>query len=75
MKILVTGGNGEFCKHLVNAGKEHSFLTPSKKEADVRDYDNLNWYFHNHHKELQLMSWLGKEVYSKIQIYQNPRRN
>ena len=51
MKILVTGGNGEFCKHLVNAGKGHSFLTPSKKEADVRDYDNLNWYFHNHHKE------------------------
>ena len=31
MKILVTGGNGEFCKHLVKNGKEHSFITPSKK--------------------------------------------
>ena len=59
MKILVTGGNGEFCKHLVNAGKEHSFLTPSKKEADVRDYDNLNWYFHNHHKEFDYVIHAG----------------
>jgi len=31
LKILVTGGNGEFCKHLVKNGKEHSFITPSKK--------------------------------------------
>lgn len=31
MKILVTGGNGEFCKHLVKNGKEHSFITPSKE--------------------------------------------
>ncbi len=59
MKILVTGGNGEFCKNLVNAGKEHSFLTPSKKEADVRDYDNLNWYFHNHHKEFDYVIHAG----------------
>ena len=35
MKILVTGGNGEFCKHLVEQGKDFSFLTPTKKEADI----------------------------------------
>ena len=59
MKILVTGGNGEFCIHLVNAGKEHSFLTPSEEAADVRDYDNLNWYFHNHHKEFDYVIHAG----------------
>lgn len=49
MKILVTGGNGEFCKHLVEQGKGHSFLTPPKQSAypglDVRDYWNVDWYF------------------------------
>ena len=49
MKILVTGGNGEFCKHLVELGKEHSFLTPIKQPMypglDVRDYWNIDWYF------------------------------
>jgi len=49
LKILVTGGNGEFCKHLVELGKEHSFLTPIKQPMypglDVRDYWNIDWYF------------------------------
>ena len=48
MKILVTGGNGEFCKHLVEQGKEHSFLTPAKSEMDVRDYWSLDSYFYQH---------------------------
>ena len=51
MKILVTGGNGEFCKHLVEQGKEHSFLTPTKEEADIRHYWNLDRYFYSHQKE------------------------
>ena len=37
MRILITGGDGEFCKHLVEQGKKHSFLTPTKKEADTKD--------------------------------------
>lgn len=51
MKILITGGNGEFCKHLVQQGKDSTFLTPTKEEADVRHYWNLDKYFYNHQKE------------------------
>ena len=48
MKILVTGGNGEFCKHLVEQGKEHSFLTPTKSELDVRSYWGIDQYFYRY---------------------------
>ena len=50
-RILVTGGNGDFCKHLVNVGKKHSFLTPSKEQADIRDYWNLDRYFYSHQND------------------------
>ena len=73
MRILITGGDGEFCKHLVNVGKEHSFLTPSKKEADVRDYDNLNWYFHNHHKEFDYVIHAGAITRPMVIHEDNPR--
>ena len=48
MRILITGGDGEFCKHLVEQGKEHSYLTPSKEEADIRHYWKLDRYFYTH---------------------------
>ena len=50
-RILITGGDGEFCKHLVQQGKDCEFLTPTKKEADVKDYWNLDSYFYTHQKE------------------------
>ena len=65
MKILVTGGNGEFCKHLVEQGKGHSFLTPPKQSAypglDVRDYWNVDWYFKQKQDELQQAKQLFEE--------------
>ena len=48
---LITGGDGEFCKHLVKQGTDCQFLTPTKKEADVKDYWNLDSYFYTHQKE------------------------
>ena len=58
MKILVTGGNGEFCKHLVGAGKKHSFLTPDKQSMypglDVRDYWNVDYYFRKRENDFDI---------------------
>ena len=51
MRILITGGDGEFCKHLVEQGKEHSYLTPSKEEADIRHYWKLDRYFYQHQND------------------------
>jgi dTDP-4-dehydrorhamnose reductase len=51
LKILITGGDGEFCKHLVEEGKDYTFLTPTKEEADIRHYWNLDSYFYAHQKE------------------------
>ena len=59
MKILVTGGNGDFCKHLVEQGKEHSFLTPTKKEADVRHYWQLDRYFYQHQNDFDIVIHAG----------------
>ena len=59
MKILVTGGNGEFCKHLVEQGKEYSFLTPIKKEADVRYYRQLDRYFYQHQNDFDIVIHAG----------------
>ena len=59
MKILVTGGNGDFCKHLVEQGKEHFFLTPTKKEADVRHYWQLDRYFYQHQNDFDIVIHAG----------------
>ena len=55
MRILITGGNGEFCKHLVEQGKEHSFLTPTKEEADISHYWQLDRYFYTHQFEFDIV--------------------
>ena len=55
MKILVTGGDGEFCKHLVEQGKEHLFLTPTKEEADISHYWQLDRYFYTHQFEFDIV--------------------
>lgn len=55
MKILITGGNGEFCKNLVEQGNEHSFLTPTKKEVDITHYWKLDRYFHSHQSDFDIV--------------------
>ena len=59
MRILITGGDGEFCKHLVEQGKEHSFLTPSKEEADIRHYWKLDRYFYQHQNDFDYVIHAG----------------
>ena len=59
MRILITGGNGEFCKHLVEQGKEHLFLTPSKEEADIRHYWKLDRYFYQHQNDFDCVIHAG----------------
>ena len=58
-KILITGGDGEFCKHLVKQGKDFSFLTPSKKEADISDYWKLDRYFYQHQNDFDCVIHAG----------------
>jgi len=45
--ILITGGGGDFCKHLVEMGNEYSFLTPTKEEFDIRNHSQLDTYFNS----------------------------
>ena len=59
MRILITGGNGEFCKHLVEQGKEHLFLTPSKEAADIRHYWKLDRYFYQHQNDFDYVIHAG----------------
>ena len=66
MRILITGGDGEFCKHLVKEGKECTFLTPTKKEADIRHYWNLDSYFYSH---LKLGPSASEEESKDSQLY------
>jgi dTDP-4-dehydrorhamnose reductase len=58
-KILVTGGNGEFCKHLVEQGKDFSFLTPTKKEADIRHFWQLDRYFYQYQNDFDIVIHAG----------------
>ena len=44
MKILVTGGNGEFCKHLVNAGKEHTTIPYKFNQLNVFKCSENSWH-------------------------------
>ncbi len=59
MKILITGGNGEFCKHLVEQDKDCTFLTPTKEEADIRNYWRLDEYFYSHQNEFDYVIHAG----------------
>ena len=59
MKILVTGGNGEFCKHLVEQGKEHQILNPNKSELDVRSYWGSDRYFYTNNSEFDYVIHAG----------------
>ena len=73
MKILVTGGNGEFCKHLVEQGKEHSFLTPTKEEADIRHYWNLDRYFYSHQNDFDYVIHAGAITRPMVIHEENPK--
>ena len=46
-KILISGGDGDFCKHLVEMGDDYSFLTPTKEEFDIRNRSQLDTYFNS----------------------------
>ena len=72
-KILVTGGNGQFCKYLVKVGKKHLFLTPSKKEADIRDYWNLDSYFYSHQKDFDYVIHAGAITRPMVVHEKNPK--
>jgi dTDP-4-dehydrorhamnose reductase len=73
LKILVTGGDGEFCKHLVKIGKEHSFLTPAKSEMDVRDYWSLDSYFYQHQFKFDYVIHAGAITRPMVIHEDNPR--
>ena len=80
MKILVTGGNGEFCKHLVEQGKEHSFLTPLKvaydsiyPAVDVRNYWSVDWYFRQKQNEFDCVIHAGAITRPMVIHEDNPR--
>ena len=72
-KILITGGDGEFCKHLVREGKDLSFLTPSKKEADIRDYWQLDRYFYTHQSEFDVVIHAGAITRPMVIHEDNPK--
>ena len=73
MRILITGGGGEFCKHLVKEGKNLSFLTPSKKEADVRHYWELDRYFYTHQSEFDIVIHAGAITRPMVIHEDNPK--
>ena len=73
MRILITGGDGEFCKHLVKEGKDFSFLTPSKKEADVRHYWQLDRYFYTHQSEFDFVIHAGAITRPMVIHEDNPK--
>ena len=73
MRILITGGDGEFCKHLVKEGKDFSFLTPSKKEADVRNYWQLDRYFYTHQSEFDIVIHAGAITRPMVIHEDNPK--
>jgi dTDP-4-dehydrorhamnose reductase len=72
-KILITGGNGEFCKHLVELGKEHSFFTPVKSELDVRSYWGIDQYFYRYHTNFDYVIHAGAITRPMVIHEDNPR--
>ncbi len=63
MKILITGGNGEFCKHLIVQAiflkGIHTFLTPTKKELDIRDSVSIDRYVQTHLEQFDYVIHAG----------------
>ena len=59
MKILVTGGQGEFAKQLVKHNSEHKILNPSKSELDVRSYWDSDRYFYRYQKSFDYVIHAG----------------
>ena len=51
LKILVTGGQGEFAKQLVKHNPDCQILTPSKSECDVTSFWYMDRYFYNYQKD------------------------
>ena len=47
-KILITGGKGNFATNLSHFARKmnYSVLNPSKNEMDIRNYSNIDYYFH-----------------------------
>ena len=73
MNILVTGGNGEFCRHLVEQGKEHSFLTPVKSELDVRSYWGIDQYFYRYNTNFDYVIHAGAITRPMVIHEDNPK--
>ena len=63
MKILITGGNGEFCKHLIVQAifleGIHTFLAPTKKELDIRDSVSIDRYVQTHLEQFDYVIHAG----------------
>jgi len=63
LKILITGGNGEFCKHLIVQAiflkGIHTFLTPTKKELDIRDSVSIDRYVQTHLEQFDYVIHAG----------------
>tara|TARA_B100000085_G_scaffold223515_1_gene208673 strand:+ start:924 stop:1646 length:723 start_codon:yes stop_codon:yes gene_type:complete len=72
LKILITGGDGEFCKNLVKCGEDFTFLTPTKKEADVRHYWQLDRYFYQHQSEFDIVIHAGAITRPMVVHEDNP---
>jgi dTDP-4-dehydrorhamnose reductase len=73
LKILVTGGNGEFCRHLVEQGKHHSFLTPTKKELDIRDSVGIDRYVQSHLEQFDYVIHAGAITRPMVIHEDNPK--
>jgi len=59
LKILVTGGQGEFAKQLVKHNSEHQILNPTKSELDVRSYWDSDAYFYRYQKSFDYVIHAG----------------
>jgi len=59
LKILVTGGQGEFAKQLVKHNPDCQILTPSKSECDVTSFWYMDRYFYNYQKDYDYVIHAG----------------
>jgi len=59
LKILVTGGQGEFAKQLVKHNPDCQILTPSKSECDVTSFWYMDRYFYKYQKDYDYVIHAG----------------